>query len=74
MQELFKSHRLNNSGFEEVEQFKTQMRKTVSLLEKLAAGNDNDREIAIFKTKMEEASFFGTKSIAMKKNNQEQKW
>ena len=72
--EMFKSHRLNNTGFEEVENFKTQMRKAVSVLEKLCTGHPNEREVAIFKTKMEEAAFYGTKAIAMKPNNQEQKW
>lgn len=71
MQQMFESHRLNNHGFEEVEQFKTQMRKTVKVLEKLVP---ESRELSIFKTKMEEAAFYGTKAIANKKENQEGKW
>jgi hypothetical protein len=68
---MFETHKLNNTGYEEVENFKTQLRKTVKILEKLCG---DSREVSLAKTKMEEAAFWGTRAIAMKKNNQEGSW
>jgi len=68
---MFKTHRLNNTGFEEVEKFKDTLRKTVTTLEKMLP--TDSRELSMFKTKMEEAAFWGTRAIAMKEKNQEHK-
>jgi hypothetical protein len=63
---MFDTHKLNEKGFEEVRAFKSTMAEAVWLaLTYLPEG----REKNIFKTKIEEAMFFGTKSIAAKDGN-----
>lgn len=63
---MFETHKLNEKGFTEVAELKTTMARTVN--EALALMPEG-REKAVFKTKMEEDMFFGTKAIASKPGN-----
>ena len=64
--EMFHTHKLNENGFNEVKQLKSEMKVTVlKVLELMPEG----REKAVFKMKIEEAMFFGTKAIAGKDGN-----
>lgn len=63
---MFSTHKLNDKGFEKVKNFKGKMSEAVTIcLDSLPDG----REKAIFKTKIEEAMFFGTKAIAADPEN-----
>jgi len=63
---MFDSHKLNDTGFEAVKNFKTILSMAVKAsLDLMPEG----RERAIFTTKLEEAIFFGTKAIAGKEGN-----
>lgn len=58
---MFETHKLNETGFEKVREFKTALSVAVATaMKELPEG----REKSIFKTKVEEAVFFGTKAIA----------
>ena len=63
---MFKTHKLNESGFEDVKRFKSNMKFAVeSAMELMPEG----REKSVFKTQIETALFYGTKSIAGKEGN-----
>lgn len=63
---MFEMHMLNDQGKEAVKTFKTGLAKSVTVaLDQLPEG----REKSVFKTKIEEAVFFGTKAIASKEGN-----
>ena len=63
---MFHTHKLNENGFNEVKQLKSERKEAVlKVLELMPEG----REKAVFKTKIEEAMFFGTKAIAGKDGN-----
>jgi hypothetical protein len=63
---MFNTHKLNEDGFREVDEFKRGMAENIHfLLSMLPEG----REKSIFVTKIEEAMFFGTKAIASKPGN-----
>lgn len=64
--DMFDTHKLNETGLEQVKTFKTELSTSITkALEMLPEG----REKAVFKTKIEEAVFFGTKAIASKEGN-----
>ena len=65
----FTTHKLNNAGFEEVAQYKTEVVKVKKFIEK---NIPEGRERSLALTKLEECSFWGTKAIASKPNNHEQ--
>lgn len=58
---MFETHKLNEKGFDAVKKFKEIMSLAVS---EAMMNMPEGREKAIFKTKAEEAVFFGTKAIA----------
>jgi hypothetical protein len=58
---MFDTHKLNEKGFKEVAKFKTHLSSSIS---EAMLDMPEGREKAIFKTKIEEAVFFGTKAIA----------
>lgn len=63
---MFETHKLNEKGFEEVTRLKTIMSGAVKdALDMMP----ESREKSVFKTKIEEALFFGTKAIATKEDN-----
>lgn len=63
---MFEMHMLNEDGKLIVKNFKSTMANAVKVaLEFMPEG----REKAVFKTKIEEAMFFGTKAIASKEGN-----
>jgi len=67
---MFDFHKLNEQGIKEVTTFKTELSNALTpLLGLMPEG----REKAVFKTKIEEAVFFGTKAIAGKEGNFESK-
>lgn len=63
---MFETHKLNEKGFSEVKTLKTRMK---SVVEEVLLLMPEGREKAVFKTKLEEAMFFGTKAIAGKEGN-----
>jgi len=63
---MFETHKLNEKGLEEVKSLKSTMAEAV---EKALSLMPEGREKAVFKTKMEEGMFFGTKAIAGKEGN-----
>lgn len=63
---MFETHKLNDIGFAAVKAFKEKMSLGVSeAMLALPEGRDK----AIFKTKLEEAVFFGTRAIASAPEN-----
>lgn len=63
---MFEAHKLSEQGLSEVETFKTQLAHVIREIDGLLP---DGRERSIFLTKIEEAVFFGTKSIASKPGN-----
>lgn len=63
---MFETHKLTEDGFKAVATFKTILSKAVSeAMSMIPEGRDK----SIFKTKMEEAVFFGTRGIASAPEN-----
>jgi len=58
---MFETHKLNDEGFLAVKRFKSTLSVAVSAA---MANLPEGRDKAIFKTKLEEAVFFGTRAIA----------
>jgi hypothetical protein len=58
---MFETHKLNEAGFKKVFEFKNALSLVVSAAMKVLP---EGRDKAIFKTKIEEAVFFGTRAIA----------
>lgn len=63
---MFDTHKVNEKGFEQIKDAKTNMALAVSVVLGLVP---EGRERAIFITKIEEAMFFATKGIASKEGN-----
>jgi hypothetical protein len=63
---MFDTHKLNEEGFKQMSTFKSAFANAV---EQALLLMPEGREKAIFKTKVEEAVFFGAKSIASKDGN-----
>lgn len=63
---MFDTHKLNEKGFTEVEAFKTTIAQAIKSIDGILP---DGREKAVFRTKIEEAMFFGTKAIASKEGN-----
>lgn len=63
---MFETYKLNEKGFDEVKAIKMIMTEAVDAVLKIMP---EGREKAIFKTKLEEAMFFGVRSVAMKEGN-----
>ena len=63
---MFDTHKLNENGFQEVAKFKSTLSAAINEILHLLP---DSREKAVFQTKIEEAVFFGTKSIASKEGN-----
>lgn len=63
---MFDTHKVNESGFKEIAEFKSTLSEA---LKKVNALLPDGRDKSIFTTKIEEAVFFGTKSIASKEGN-----
>lgn len=66
---MFDFHKLNENGINEVRFFKTAMAAAVHIVIDIMP---EGREKSVFKTKIEEAVFFGTKAIASKDGNFEE--
>lgn len=63
---MFETHKLNEQGMKEVHLLKNRMVHAVmDVMQLMPEG----REKAVFKTKIEEAMFFGTKAVASKPGN-----
>lgn len=63
---MFETHKLNDTGFAKVKQFKTTLSIAVATaLKDLPEGRDK----SLVKTKIEEAVFFGTRAIASVPDN-----
>jgi hypothetical protein len=63
---MFDSHKLNQKGFEEMMAYKSKLAAAVN---EVLALMPEGREKSLFKTKLEEAVFFGAKAIAGKDGN-----
>lgn len=63
---MFSTHLLNDSGLEKLKAFKAVMANATKMV---AEDMPESREKSIFKTKVEEAVFFGAKAISSKKGN-----
>lgn len=63
---MFQTHKLNEQGFKAMSDFKTEMSQVVS---KAMDAMPEGRDKTIFKTKVEEAVFFGAKAIAGTEGN-----
>lgn len=63
---MFETHKLNENGFEAVKKFKVGLSLAISeAMTHLPEGRDK----AIFRTKLEETVFFGTRAIAADAKN-----
>jgi hypothetical protein len=63
---MFDTHRLNEQGFTEMKEYKSKLAAAVT---EVLALMPEGREKSLFKTKIEEAVFFGAKAIAGKEGN-----
>jgi hypothetical protein len=63
---MFETHKCNEIGFAEIKALKSAMSSAVTFAMDLMP---EGREKAVFKTKIEEAVFFGTKAVASKPEN-----
>ena len=63
---MFDTHKLNGDGFLEMSIYKSKLAQVVN---EVLALMPEGREKSIFKTKIEEAVFFGAKAIASKEGN-----
>lgn len=69
MNREFQSHRLNTEGFDKAVRISAAFDSLVTFLETVCAPG---REMAIARTKLEEACFFAKKAMAVQPENQEQ--
>lgn len=66
----FKTHKLNEKGLKEVNGFKKALCAMKELVETMSGGESRDLSLAM--TKLEEFSFWATKSIASRHGNYEE--
>ena len=62
----FQSHKLNETGFKELTNLKTEIVHLKKVYEKLGK---NDKNVQIALEKLEESSFWATKALSSKKEN-----
>ena len=70
MSELFATHALNAVGRERATQVRAAFSDLLEELEEIV-GTDAGRELAIARTKLEEACFFVVKAVAVQARNQD---
>jgi hypothetical protein len=63
---MFDTYKLNDQGFEAVSIFKNEIADTLKKIDSIIP---EGREKSVFKMKLEEAVFFGTKAISAKPGN-----
>jgi len=68
MSKLFQVHRLNSVGMAKAQSLAFNFEVLLDFIERNAP---EGRELAIVRTKLEEASFFAKKAMAMQQENQE---
>lgn len=67
----FKVHMLNDQGKENAREIATRFSDLLNFLESPEMCGPSGREMAIVRTKLEEASFFAKKAMAVQKVNQQ---
>lgn len=67
---MFEVHILNSRGISEAMVLQTMFQEFLIRIEDICSNSDAGREMAIVRTKLEEASFFAKRAMAMNPENQ----